>query len=94
MVTRFLGGLKEEIWSAIALHRPKYIDTASALAFAPRERIKSHRLLPTKCSYRSSMGEKSKTDDTDRAKLETSREDSKDKVADSKRFSHEEWLMF
>lgn len=31
-VTRFLGGLKEEIRSAIALHRPKTIQIASELA--------------------------------------------------------------
>ena len=32
MVTKFLGGLKVDIWSAIALFRPKGIDTTSALA--------------------------------------------------------------
>ena len=31
-VTRFLGGLKEEIHSAIALHRPSDVLTASSLA--------------------------------------------------------------
>jgi hypothetical protein len=31
-VTKFVGGLKEEIRSAILLHRPKDVDTASALA--------------------------------------------------------------
>ena len=31
-VTRFLTGLKEEIQSVIALHRPRDVDTTSALA--------------------------------------------------------------
>lgn len=31
-VTKFVGGLKEEIRSTILLHRPKDVDTASALA--------------------------------------------------------------
>jgi hypothetical protein len=31
-VVRFLHGLKDEIRAPIALHRPKYVDTASALA--------------------------------------------------------------
>ena len=30
-VTRFMNGLKEEIRAPIALHRPKNVDTASAL---------------------------------------------------------------
>lgn len=32
LVTRFLGGLKHEIRSAISLHRPSNVDTVSALA--------------------------------------------------------------
>ena len=31
-VTHFVAGLREEIRSAIALHRPKDVDTAGALA--------------------------------------------------------------
>lgn len=39
LVTRFLGGLKEQIRSAIALHRPPDVDTASALALLQEEEL-------------------------------------------------------
>lgn len=39
VVTRFLDGLKEEIRSVIALHRPETVDTASALALLEEEEI-------------------------------------------------------
>lgn len=42
-VTRFLGGLKEEIRVAIALHRPSDVDTASALALLQEEEIESSK---------------------------------------------------
>jgi hypothetical protein len=38
-VTRFLGGLSEEIRSVIALHRPKDVQTASALALLQEEEL-------------------------------------------------------
>jgi hypothetical protein len=38
-VTRFLAGLKEEIRAPIALHRPRDVDTASALALLQEEEI-------------------------------------------------------
>lgn len=38
-VTRFLTGLKEEIRTAIALHRPRDVDTASALAMLQEEEL-------------------------------------------------------
>lgn len=38
-VTKFVGGLKEEIRSAIALHRPKDVSTASALALLQEEEL-------------------------------------------------------
>lgn len=38
-VTRFVDGLKEEIRSVIALHRPPDVDTASALALLQEEEL-------------------------------------------------------
>ncbi|CAD6232691.1 unnamed protein product [Miscanthus lutarioriparius] len=43
LVTRFLGGLREEIRSAITLHRPKDVDTASALALLQEEELENAR---------------------------------------------------
>lgn len=42
-VTRFLGGLKEEIRAPIALHRPPNLDTASALALLQEEELEACR---------------------------------------------------
>ncbi|WVZ58303.1 LOW QUALITY PROTEIN: hypothetical protein U9M48_008586, partial [Paspalum notatum var. saurae] len=40
-VTRFLGGLREDIRAPIALHRPKDVDTASALALLQEEELEN-----------------------------------------------------
>jgi len=45
LVTRFLGGLKEDIRAPIALHRPKNVDTASALALLQEEELESRKCL-------------------------------------------------
>ncbi|WVZ81180.1 hypothetical protein U9M48_028591 [Paspalum notatum var. saurae] len=42
-VTRFLGGLKEEIRAVIALHRLKDVESASALALLQEERLEQAR---------------------------------------------------
>ena len=46
LVTRFLGGLKEDIRAPIALHRPKDVDIASALALLQEEELefRKHQL--------------------------------------------------
>ena len=41
LVTRFLGGLREEIRSAITLHRPKDVNTTSALALLQEEELEN-----------------------------------------------------
>jgi hypothetical protein len=38
-VTRFLGGIKEEIRSPIALHRPKNLEEAYSLALLQEEEL-------------------------------------------------------
>ena len=43
LVTRFLGGLKEEIRATIALHRHKDVDTASALALLQEEELENSK---------------------------------------------------
>jgi hypothetical protein len=43
LVVRFLSGLKEEIRAPIALHRPRDVDTASALALLQEEELESRR---------------------------------------------------
>jgi hypothetical protein len=50
-VTRFLGGLKEEIRAPIALHQPKDVAAASALALLQEEEIEKAR---KKSSFRQS----------------------------------------
>lgn len=41
LVTRFLGGLRDDIRSPIALHRPKDVVTASSLALLQEEEVES-----------------------------------------------------
>uniref|UniRef100_A0A0A9DEA6 Retrotransposon gag domain-containing protein n=1 Tax=Arundo donax TaxID=35708 RepID=A0A0A9DEA6_ARUDO len=41
LVTRFLGGLREDIRAPIALHRPKDVDTASVLALLQEEELEA-----------------------------------------------------
>lgn len=42
-VTRFLGGIKEEIRSPIALHRPKNLEEAYSLALLQEEELAAQR---------------------------------------------------
>jgi len=52
-VTRFLGGLKDDIRSMITLHRPSTVDTASALALLQEEELaKSKSLFTSKSESR------------------------------------------
>ncbi|CAN6252343.1 unnamed protein product [Urochloa humidicola] len=43
LVTHFLGGLRNEICAPLALHRPKNVDTASALALLQEEELESQK---------------------------------------------------
>jgi len=45
-VTRFMGGLREEICAPIALHRPKNVDAASALALFQEEELECAKRKP------------------------------------------------
>nr|TKW20553.1 hypothetical protein SEVIR_4G096201v2 [Setaria viridis] len=88
-VTRFLGGLKEEIRAAIALHRPKDVSSAAALALLQEEELAiygsrhlSHELA--KSSFRPVFGsEKGKVSISDKpgsVKPKKEKVDSDDKV--------------
>ena len=46
LVTRFLGGLRDDIRAPIALHRPKDVATASSLALLQEEEVDSRIKLP------------------------------------------------
>lgn len=50
LVTRFLGSLKEDICAPIALHHPKDVDTASALALLREEELEPHKHHLIGCS--------------------------------------------
>jgi len=47
-VTRFLHGLKDEIRTAITLHRPKDVETASALALLQESELEQSKKFPSK----------------------------------------------
>jgi len=46
-VTRFLGGLRDDIRSIIALHRPSSVDTTSALAILQEEELAKSKVQST-----------------------------------------------
>lgn len=50
-VTHFVAGLKEEIRRVIALHQPKDVDTASALALLQEEELNRSQLKHTNREY-------------------------------------------
>lgn len=71
-VTHFVAGLKDEIRRVIALHRPKDVDTASALALMQEEELHRARSKSGIRDYQKgtfrSVGDKSKGQDSEPAK--------------------------
>lgn len=100
LVTKFLGGLKEEIRAAILLYRPKDVDTASALALIQEEELEACRL---KSSFRNSLVvgfrahpavERTKVHDGEKVKLKTGKEEVEDKLATLKQYRRKNGLCF
>jgi hypothetical protein len=100
LVTKFVGGLKEEIRSAILLHRPKDVDTASALALIQEEELEHskqrHSVRITSLStFRTSQTvDKHKPTEVDKLKPKAMRNDSEDKLAALKSFRRKNGLCF
>jgi uncharacterized protein (DUF2235 family) len=97
-ITKFLGGLKEEIRSVILLHRPKYVDTASALALIQEEELDScrHKLSVKSTSapnFRAhQVVEKQKGIETDKLKAKVVKGDIEDKLATLKLYRRKNGL--
>lgn len=94
-VTRFLGGLKEEIRAAIALYRPDDVDTASALALLQEEELSN--LKPT--TFRSTPkysahSERSKNSKPDKVKQQVSKDEGEDKLDTLKAYRRKNALCF
>lgn len=88
-VTRFLGGLKEELRAAIALHRPKDVSSVATLAFIQEEELAicgGRAISPDmfKASFRqaprSDKGNMDISDNLGAVKLKKDKGDSDDKV--------------
>jgi ribosomal protein L32 len=99
-ITKFLGGLKEEIRSTILLHRPKDVDTASALALIQEEELDScrHKLSVKSTSapnFRAhQVVEKQKGIETDKLKAKVVKGDTEDKLATLKLYRRKNRLCF
>ena len=81
-VTRFVAGLKEEIRSVIALHRPRDVDTASALALLQEEELareKNKASGYSKSSFKQGA-DRSKLPDADKSKGDGQVKESEDVV--------------
>jgi hypothetical protein len=91
-VTRFLAVLKEEIKSAITLHRPRDVDTASALALLQEEELGHAR---QKSFGRVTKGQdRAQTTDSDKIKNKAVRSESDDKLNSLKQFRRKHGLCF
>jgi hypothetical protein len=86
LVVRFLNGLKEEIRAPIALHRPKDVDTASALALLQEEELEARRRHSSGRSEIKDFGKlNSKVFSAgDKSKAATKREEVKASLVDDK----------
>jgi len=97
-VTRFVAGLKDEIRKVIVLHRPKNVDTASALALLQEEELHKSRSKgfskdSARTSFRSLPNKPRSSDgETSRQKVEKSETD--DKLATLKEFRRRNGLCF
>ncbi|XP_066317156.1 uncharacterized protein [Miscanthus floridulus] len=85
-VTRFVAGLKEEIRSVITLHRPKDVDTASALALHQEEelsRAKNKFAVGKEFSKSNSRqgSDRSKWSESDKSKGDGQPKEAEDKLA-------------
>ncbi|CAD6342077.1 unnamed protein product [Miscanthus lutarioriparius] len=90
-VTQFVGGLKEDIRSAIALHRPSDVASASALAMLQEDELgKKQRSKP---SWRQ-FTERPKQPDTDKPKHTPARLDQEDKLSSLRDYRRKNNLCF
>jgi hypothetical protein len=97
-VTRFVAGLKEDIRRVIVLHRPKNVDTASALALIQEDelnkvRSKGFNKDVAKSTFRS-PGEKYKSPEVDLVKQKSQKSELEEKLADLKNFRKRNELCF
>jgi hypothetical protein len=69
-VTKFVSGIKEEIRSVIALHRPNSVDTASALALIQEEELDRAKQKGNQRDYNKSFSRSSYTGEKTKSVLQ------------------------
>lgn len=100
LVTKFVGGLKEEIRSAILLHRPRDVDTASSLALIQEEELDSSKAKYSGrnnvvSSFRANQTvDKQKTNEGDKSKGKTVKDGPEDKLATLKMYRRKNGLCY
>jgi len=99
-VTRFVGGLRDDIRSALLLHWPHDVDTASALALIQEqerehEHSKSSGRDFTKSTTRSGIAvEKQRAMDTTKPVIKAHKSEAEDYLASLKSFGRRNGLCF
>lgn len=88
-----MGGLKEEIRSVIALHQPRTVDTASALALLQEEELASNRVRPVRKTTKFQSMDR-KNGDADKPKPVVSTSESEDKWLTLKQQRRKQGLCF
>lgn len=99
-MTKFVSGIKEEIRSVIALHRPNSVDTASALALIQEEELDLAKQKGNQRDYNKSFsrssytGEKTKSVLQDKTKGPTESTTGESKLDNLKAFRRKNGLCF
>jgi hypothetical protein len=99
-ITRFVGGLKEEIRVPLMLHQPPDVDTASALALIQEQELDSScaatsgRIFTRGALKNIATADKNKQQDTVKVVPKVTRSESDDKIAALRTFRHRNGLYF
>lgn len=97
-VTRFLTGLKEEIRGPIALHRPKDVDTASALALLQEEELNACKHKPFGRVFTKGndkwVTDRASGSSGDKVQAKTQKSDTEEKLSALKQYRRKNGLCF
>jgi len=94
-VTRFLAGLKEEIRAPIALHRPRDVDTASALAMLQEEELNAVKIKNLgRGFYKAGSRETMEKGGADKMGLKNQKVEHEDKLSTLKQYRRKNGLCF
>ncbi|CAD6267218.1 unnamed protein product [Miscanthus lutarioriparius] len=93
-VTRFVSGLRDEIRSALLLHRPKDVDTASALVLIQEQELEQGNAKSSGRDFTRLTGPKNTAVEPIKPIIKTTKTEAEDKLASLESFRHRNGLCF